>query len=52
MIALDFADASPEFWIGLQTSMNLWEASQKRIKKPKFRFPKARRTPGKTTLEA
>ncbi|NNM43175.1 MAG: HigA family addiction module antidote protein [Chlamydiae bacterium] len=31
-IALDFADAlgtSPEFWIGLQTDVNLWEAAQK-----------------------
>ena len=34
-IALDFADAlgtSPEFWIGLQTDINLWEAKQRRRK--------------------
>ena len=34
-IALDFADAlgtSPEFWIGLQTDIHLWEAKQKRNK--------------------
>jgi addiction module HigA family antidote len=34
-IALDFADAlgtSPEFWIGLQTDVHLWEAAQKRKK--------------------
>lgn len=34
-IALDFADAfgtSPEFWIGLQMDLNLWEAAQKRKK--------------------
>lgn len=47
-IALDFADAlgtSPEFWIGLQSDVNLWEAKQKRkkIKKYKIRVPKARR---------
>jgi addiction module HigA family antidote len=32
-IALDLADAlgtTPEFWIGLQTDVHLWEASQKR----------------------
>lgn len=30
-IALDFADAlgtSPEFWMGLQTDINLWEAKR------------------------
>lgn len=34
-IALDFADAlgtSPEFWMGLQTDIHLWEAAQKRKK--------------------
>lgn len=34
-IALDFADAlgtSPEFWIGLQTDVHLWDAAQKREK--------------------
>lgn len=34
-IALDFADAlgtTPEFWIGLQTDVHLWEAAQKRRK--------------------
>ena len=42
-IALDFADAfgtSPEFWIGLQSDINLWEASKRRTKikriKPKI----------------
>lgn len=40
-IALDFADAlgtSPEFWIGLQADVNLWEASQKRKKIAPFRI--------------
>jgi addiction module HigA family antidote len=34
-IALDFGDAlgtSPEFWIGLQSDVHLWEAAQKRKK--------------------
>jgi antitoxin HigA-1 len=34
-IALDLSDAlgtSPEFWIGLQTNVNLWEASHRRIR--------------------
>ena len=34
-IALDFADAlgtTPEFWIGLQMDIHLWEASRKRRK--------------------
>jgi|ERR1700722_4669828 len=34
-IALDFADAlgtSPEFWMGLQADVGLWEAKQKRKK--------------------
>lgn len=47
-IALDFADAlgtSPEFWIGLQSDVNLWEAAQKRkkIKRYRVRAPKVRR---------
>lgn len=47
VIALDFADAlgtSPEFWIGLQIDVNLWEASQKRKKIQKLRIPTARRS--------
>jgi len=34
-IALDFADAlgtTPEFWIGLQIDVHLWEASRRRRK--------------------
>ena len=34
-VALDLADAlgtSPEFWIGLQSDVNLWEAAQKHKK--------------------
>jgi addiction module HigA family antidote len=34
-IALDFADAlgtSPEFWLGLQSDIRLWEASQRHRK--------------------
>lgn len=34
-IALDLADAlgtSPEFWIGLQSDVHLWEAAQRRRK--------------------
>ena len=34
-IALDLSDAlgtSPEFWIGLQSDVNLWEAAQKHKK--------------------
>jgi addiction module HigA family antidote len=47
-IALDLADAlgtSPEFWIGLQSDVNLWEASRKRrkIKRLVVRVPKVRR---------
>lgn len=45
-IALDISDAlgtSPEFWMGLQTDVNLWEASRKRKKIPKLRFSTARR---------
>jgi antitoxin HigA-1 len=47
-IALDLADAlgtSPEFWIGLQSDVNLWEASQerKRIRRIQVRVPKRRR---------
>jgi addiction module HigA family antidote len=44
-IALDFADAlgtSPEFWMGLQTDINLWEANLKRKKIKPFRIRKAR----------
>lgn len=47
-IALDFADAlgtSPEFWIGLQTDLKLWEASKKRKKiKPLPALPNRRST--------
>ncbi len=49
-IALDLADAlgtSPEFWMSLQTNINLWEASQKRKKIPKLHFPRIRRAPRK-----
>jgi len=50
-IALDFADAlgtSPEFWIGLQTDVHLWEAAQKhkkiaRVKPQKMRVSRLRR---------
>ena len=47
-IALDLADAlgtSPEFWIGLQSDVNLWEAARKRktIRRYKARVPKVRR---------
>ncbi len=45
-IALDFADAlgtSPEFWMGLQTDIHLWEAKQKRKKISPFRLSRARR---------
>lgn len=34
-IALDFADAlgpSPDFWLGLQSDVNLWESTQSRRK--------------------
>lgn len=48
-IALDLADAlgtSPEFWMGLQADVNLWEASQRHKKivrvKPIY-VPRARR---------
>lgn len=49
-IALDFADAlgtSPEFWIGLQTDIHLWEARQRRHKVP--RFHKTRRRQNSAT---
>ncbi len=39
-IALDLADAlgtSPEFWMGLQTDINLWKTSQNR---KTFSFPR------------
>jgi len=45
-IALDFADAlrtSPEFWIGLQTDIHLWEAGQKRNKISPIRLSRTRR---------
>jgi antitoxin HigA-1 len=51
-IALDFADAlgtTPEFWIGLQMDIYLWEASQKHKKiariKPQMRSLGSRRKP-------
>ncbi len=52
MIALDLADAlgtSPEFWIGLQIDVKLWEASKKRKKITRLRVPAARRSPRKKT---
>jgi antitoxin HigA-1 len=45
-IALDFADAlgtSPEFWIGLQTDVKLWQASQKRKKISPLHIPRTKR---------
>ncbi len=45
-IALDFADAlgtSPEFWIGLQSDVHLWEANQRRRKISPIRISRARR---------
>jgi len=55
-IALDLADAlgtSPEFWMGLQTDVNLWEISKIRKKIPKLRFPRSRRiTRRKTKLKS
>jgi antitoxin HigA-1 len=45
-IALDLADAlgtSPEFWIGLQTDVHLFEAKQKHNKISPIRSPKIRR---------
>ena len=45
-IALDFADAlgtSPEFWIGLQTDVHLWEAKQRRKKIPPIKPFRKRR---------
>lgn len=41
-IALDFSDAlgtSPEFWIGLQSDVHLWEANQNRTKISRIRLP-------------
>ncbi|VHO03351.1 HigA family addiction module antitoxin [Candidatus Rhabdochlamydia sp. T3358] len=41
-IALDFSDAlgmSPEFWLGLQSDVHLWEASQNRTKISRIRLP-------------
>lgn len=46
-IALDFADAlgtSPEFWIGLQTDIHLWEAKQKRSRIAPIKISRARRS--------
>lgn len=45
-IALDFADAlgtSPEFWIGLQSDIHLWEASQNRKKISRIRLARTGR---------
>ena len=45
-IALDFADAlgtTPEFWIGLQMDVSLWEAKQKRNKIPPIKLSRGRR---------
>ena len=47
-IALDLADAlgtSPEFWIGLQSDVNLWQAARKRkrIRLFKVKVPKVRK---------
>jgi|GEM_PF-1214858 len=45
-IALDFADAfgtSPEFWMGLQADINLWEAKQKRKKISPIKIRRIRR---------
>jgi len=45
-IALDFSDAlgtSPEFWMGLQSDVLLWEAKQKRRKIARFHIPRSRR---------
>ncbi len=45
-IALDFADAlgtSPEFWIGLQSDVHLWDANQNRKKIQPIRFSRPKR---------
>ncbi len=45
-VALDFADAlgtSPEFWMGLQMDIHLWEAKRKRKKIAPFKHSRARR---------
>ncbi|MBS0629748.1 MAG: HigA family addiction module antidote protein [Verrucomicrobia bacterium] len=45
-IALDFGDAlgtSAEFWIGLQSDVHLWEASQNRKKIARIQFPRTGR---------
>lgn len=45
-VALDFADAlgtSPEFWIGLQMDIHLWEAKQRRKKISPFKHSRTRR---------
>jgi addiction module HigA family antidote len=44
-IALDFADAlgtSPEFWIGLQSDVHLWEANQNRKKIQPIKLSRSR----------
>jgi addiction module HigA family antidote len=44
-ITLDFTDAlgtSPEFWMGLQTDINLWQVDLKRKKIKPFRIRKGR----------
>ncbi|HEY2810488.1 MAG TPA: HigA family addiction module antitoxin [Rhabdochlamydiaceae bacterium] len=44
-IALDFADAlgaSPEFWMGLQADVNLWEVKQTRKKIAPLKIRRAR----------
>lgn len=54
IIALDLADAlgtSPEFWIGLQTDVNLWEASQERKKISRIQVRTARRSARAKTIK-
>lgn len=44
-IALDFSDAfgtSPEFWMGLQAEVNLWETKQRHKKIPRLRIRRSR----------
>jgi antitoxin HigA-1 len=45
-VALDFADAlgtSPEFWIGLQIDVHLWETKQRRKKISPLKHSRFRR---------
>src|SRR5258708_36401490 len=52
-IALDFADAlgtSPEFWIGLQMDVHLWEAKQKRTRIPRIRISRERKRAKESVL--